>query len=421
MWGDHLAALRAVAESLGLAPRPVDFLEVTAEDLYALQATHLPGMYHHWSFGRNYEVERARHDRGRGTLYELVVNLDPARAYLLDQNRDVEQLFVAAHVLGHVDLFGRNCFSRTQRLDMARVLAAACERFSEYERQHGEAAVEQVLDAAHMVMWHASPVARAEPRAPGDLRPDPYRAVFPEARTATRITPAERYREDRRRYQRGLGEGDLLRFLVRQAPLEPWQADVLGVVREVALYLRPQARVKILHEGWASFWHLRILRAWGATGEAPVQDARLHSGVVGDPRQGANPYWVGLTILEYLEACGTDVFQLAATASDRSLLEHIDADMVAASPELRAMAARLERDPDPAGRPGWERLRDGWIAALPQLPEVEVAVEAWDTRHLVLRAPVTVDEGYARPVLDALSRLWGGEASLVTPSQEIRR
>lgn len=421
MWRDHIGELRAIAESLGLAPRQVEFFEVPADDLYALQAARLPGMYHHWSFGRNYEIERARHDRGRGTLYELVVNLDPARAYLLDQNRDAEQLFVVAHVLGHVDLFGRNCFSRMQRLDMARILAAARERFSEYERQHGESAVEQVLDAAHMVMWHASAVSRAEPRPPADLFPDPYRAVFPEARTATRITPNERYREDRRRYQRGLGEGDLLRFLIRQAPLEPWQADILEVVREVALYLRPQARVKTLHEGWASFWHLRILRALGAGGESAVQDARLHAGVAGDPREGANPYWVGLALLEHLDGRGVDIFQLAATASDRSLLEHMDAELVSAFPQLRAMAARLERDPDPAGRPGWERLRDGWIAALPQLPEVEVAVEAWDTRHLVLRAPVTVDEGYARPVLDALSRLWGGEASLVTPSQEIRR
>ena len=420
MWRDRLADVRAAAEARGLAPRAVEFLEVPATDLYALQATRLPGMYHHWSFGRNYEIERARHDRGRGTLYELVVNLDPARAYLLDQNQDAEQLFVAAHVLGHVDLFGRNCFSRMQRLDMVQVLAAARERFAEYERQHGETAVEQVLDAAHMVMWHSNPVERAQPREPGDASPDPYRRLFPEPRTTPQVTPAERYREDRRRFQRGLGEGDLLRFLIGQAALEPWQADILTVVREVALYLRPQARVKILHEGWASFWHLRLLRDLAVGGPGDVQDARLHSGVVGDPRGGANPYWVGLAILEHLDARGEDLFAFAATASDRGLLERIDAEMVSASPELRAMAVRLEREPGADG-PGWERLRDIWIAGLPQLPEVEVVVEAWDTRHLVLRAPVTVDEGYARPVLDAMSRLWGGEASLVTPSQEIRR
>lgn len=420
MWREHLPTLREAARSLGLTPRPVEFLEVSAADLYALQAVRLPGMYHHWSFGRNYEIERAHHDRGRGTLYELVVNLDPARAYLLDQNQDGEQLFVAAHVLGHVDLFGRNCFARTQRLDIDRVLAAARERFAEYGRQHGATAVEHVLDTAHMVMWHSSPVVRAAPHPPGDRAPDPYRPLFPDARPAAQPTADERYREDRRRFQRGLGESDILHFLIAQAQLEPWQADILTVVRDVALYLKPQARIKILHEGWASFWHLRLLRELGVGGAADVQDARLHASVVGDPRDGANPYWLGLAILEHLAAQGRDIWQLAATASDRALLEQIDGELVAATPELRVLAAEAERAARGA-RPGWQCLRDAWVAGLPQLPEVEVTVEAWDTRHLVLRAPVPVDEGYARPVLDALSRLWGGEASLVTPSQEIRR
>jgi stage V sporulation protein R len=421
MWREHLPEIRRIALGLGLQPREVEFLEVPAEDLYAVQATRIPGMYHHWSFGRNYGMERGRHDRGRGTVYEMVVNLDPARAYLLDQNSEAEHLFVAAHVLGHVDLFGRNCFSRSQRLDMTRVLAAARERFTEYEHQHGEAAVERVLDAAHMVMWHSTPVPRAEPRPPEDLPPDPFRALFPEERASGGPQESARYREDARRHRRGIGERDLLRFLIAQAPLEPWQADVLTVVREVALYLLPQTRVKILHEGWASFWHLRILREMHALDESDVQDARLHASVVGDPQGGGNPYWLGLTILEHLRREGVDLFALAATESDRSLLERIDAEIVQENPYLRTVAAELATKGNPRGLPGWQRLRDAWVASLPRLPEVEVVVDAWDTRHLVLRAPVTVDETYARPVLAALSDLWGGEASLVTSSQEIRR
>ncbi len=107
MWREKLRDVHRAAESLGLSIRETEFHVVPAEQLCALVATGLPGMYHHWSFGRNYERERTRHERGRAVTYELVCNLDPAQAFLLDQNSDAEHLFVCAHVMGHVDLFGR--------------------------------------------------------------------------------------------------------------------------------------------------------------------------------------------------------------------------------------------------------------------------------------------------------------------------
>ncbi len=425
MWRDHLAELRRAAADAGLEPRPTEFIEVPADELYALAAMRVPGMYHHWSFGRNYEVERTRHDRGRGTVYELVCNLDPARAYLLDQNSEAEHVFVAAHVLGHVDLFGRNCFCRQQRLDMDRVLKAARTRFAEYEREHGAAAVEAVLDAAHAVMWHSTPVTLAGPRGIPDLPPDPYAGLFGPAEDADR--DRARYREDRMRYRRGIGERDMLRFLIAQAALDPWQADVLGIVREVALYLAPQARTKILHEGWASFWHRRLQRAIRAYPDSDVQDARLHAAVVGEAAGGRNPYWLGLTLLEHLHAGGTDLLRLGCEESDRSLLERIDERVVAAEPALQrlaeSLAARAAAEPGPSRRrapvPPWMRLRQAFVETLPALPEVEVAVREWDGRRLVLEAGVAVDEAYARRVLTGLATLWSGQVLLVTPAQEL--
>jgi stage V sporulation protein R len=417
MWREKLSEIRRVAEAQGLVLRETAFHQVTAEELYALAATRIPGMYHHWSFGRNYELERARHDQGRGTIYELVVNLDPAQAFLLDLNSDAEQVFVAAHVMGHVDLFMRNAFCQQQRLDIDRVLAAARQRFGAYEREHGEAAVEAVLDAAHMLMWHASPVEPAAPRPAEDPPDDPYRALFPDQRSS----PDEaslRFRRDREHHRRGIGETDLLRFLSRHAPLEPWQRDVLEVVRETALYLLPQSRVKILHEGWASLWHRRILRELHAFAVSDVQDARLHAAVAGRPGVD-NPYWLGLLVLEHLAQQGEDLLHLVRSESDRSLLERIDEKLVQDTPHLREAAAALAARPDPEGRPPWQRLRDQLVASLPALPEVEVAVEEWDMRRLVLRAPVPVDEAYGRPVLTALASLWGGQAVLCTPTQEL--
>ncbi len=429
MWRDRLPDLGRAAAQAGLRVREVEFVEVPADELYAVAAMHVPGMYHHWSFGRNYDLERTRHDRGRGTVHELVVNLDPARAYLLDQNSEAEHVFVAAHVMGHVDLFARNCFGRQQRPDLDRVLGAARVRFAEYEREHGEQAVEAVLDAAHAIMWHSTNIELAPPREEQDAPADPYRVLF-QPQGAPLAERGSRHREARRRHRRGIGERDLLRFLLAQAPLEPWQADVLGVVREVALYLAPQIRTKILHEGWASFWHRRLLREVRAFPDSDVQDARLHSAVVGDPAGGRNPYWLGLALLEHLDRGGADLLGLVALESDRSLLERIDEELVAEEPILGRLAEELAAQDragvgtgrgGPAGPPPepWERLRAAFVERLPCLPEVEVEVGEWDARRLVLQARVAVDEAYARSVLAGLAALWGGQAVLATPGQEL--
>ncbi|MBE3590794.1 MAG: SpoVR family protein [Firmicutes bacterium] len=420
MWREALPELRRIAEDLGLEPRETQFFEVTAHELYALAATGLPGMYSHWSFGRNYERERTRHDQGRARIYELVVNLEPAQAYLLDQNGDAEQAFVAAHVLGHVDLFGRNAFHRQQRLDMDRVLAAASLRFETYARQHGPQAVERTIDAAHMLMWHATPEEMAPPHPPADPPPDPYAPLFPGARRDPDAGRARR-RADAERARRSLGERDLLRFLITHAPVEDWERDILATVREAALYFLPQARIKILAEGWASFWHKRILRAWRAPQGWAVQEARLHAWVAGPgDRRLLNPYWLGLTILEHLAAQGVDILSLAREESDRSLVGRIDERLVYSDDTLREVALQIEARREPGDPPAWEILRDALVRAVPALPEVDVHVREWDARRLVLEAETPVEERYARVVLQALARLWRGEAWLVAPGQELK-
>ena len=38
-----------------------------------------------------------------------------------------------------------------------------------------------------------------------------------------------------------------------------WEIDTIEIVRENSLYFIPQIKTKILNEGWASFWHYKIL------------------------------------------------------------------------------------------------------------------------------------------------------------------
>src|SRR5205807_5002675 len=47
-------------------------------------------------------------------------------------------------------------------------------------------------------------------------------------------------------------EKDILEFLVQYAPhLQPWQRDIVEIVRTEMLYFVPQMQTKVMNEGWA--------------------------------------------------------------------------------------------------------------------------------------------------------------------------
>ena len=65
---------------------------------------------------------------------------------------------------------------------------------------------------------------------------------------------------------------DLIGFLRDHAPdLEKWQRDILNMIREEMIYFIPQMRTKIANEGWASFWHERILTDLDLTPEEHLE------------------------------------------------------------------------------------------------------------------------------------------------------
>ena len=54
-------------------------------------------------------------------------------------------------------------------------------------------------------------------------------------------------------------ERDVLLFLLDHAPLERWEREVLEVIREESYYFSPQWQTKIMNEGWATYWHSRLM------------------------------------------------------------------------------------------------------------------------------------------------------------------
>ena len=69
-----------------------------------------PTRYPHWRWGMEYERLSKSHEYGLSKIYELVINNNPAIAYLLEGNSMVDQKLVMAHVFGHNDFFKNNIF-----------------------------------------------------------------------------------------------------------------------------------------------------------------------------------------------------------------------------------------------------------------------------------------------------------------------
>ena len=66
----------------------------------------MPSHYPHWSFGKAFEQTKTMYDHGvSGLPYEMVINSNPALAYLMRDNSLCLQILTIAHVYGHNDFF----------------------------------------------------------------------------------------------------------------------------------------------------------------------------------------------------------------------------------------------------------------------------------------------------------------------------
>lgn len=311
---EHMVAIKAKATELGL-----DFFEVIYEvldfDTMNQIASYggFPIRYPHWKWGMEYEKLSKRDAYGMGRIYEMVINNDPCYAYLQESNSVTDQKLVMAHVYGHSDFFKNNFwFSKTNRKMMDEMANHATRVRRHIERQ-GLETVERFIDAClaieHLIDPHSQFVARetddpeegsfAPLRLPAKDYMDPFINPAVELERE-RAEHAERVAAERRTFPKKPTR-DVLLFLMRHAPLEDWQVDVLGIVRNEAYYFAPQAMTKVMNEGWASYWHSKLMTEHFATAAEIIDYAQQHSGVVYMPPGGFNPYKIGIELFKDIE------------------------------------------------------------------------------------------------------------------------
>ncbi|WP_461177425.1 SpoVR family protein [Virgibacillus ainsalahensis] len=301
-----ISEITEIASGFGLDFYQMRYEVCPADIIYTFGAYGMPTRFTHWSFGKQFHRMKLQYDLGLSQIYELVINSDPCYAFLLNTNSLIQNKLIIAHVLAHCDFFKNNIrFSNTRR-DMVESMTATAERIANYEMIHGKEEVESFLDAVLSIQEHIDP-SIVRPKLPAyeeeeeeDNSPasSPYDDLWD-----LDEKPPERPRILKRRKKfPPRQEKDILLFIEEYSrELEDWQRDILTMMREEMQYFWPQLETKIMNEGWASYWHQRILREMNLTTDETVEFATLNASVVQPSKQQINPYYLGLKIYEDIE------------------------------------------------------------------------------------------------------------------------
>lgn len=94
---------------------------------------------------------------------------------------------------------------------------------------------------------------------------------------------------------------DILLFLLENAPINRWQKNILSMIREESYYFAPQGQTKIMNEGWATYWHSKIMTQKALLASELIDYADHHSGTLGGNRTRLNPYKLGVELFRDIE------------------------------------------------------------------------------------------------------------------------
>jgi stage V sporulation protein R len=314
----YFEQIKRTAHRFGLDTYPVQMELISAEQMLdAYASVGMPVNYRHWSFGKQFIASEKNYRRGyMGLAYEIVINSDPCIAYLMEENTMPMQALVMAHAcFGHNSFFKGNYLFRmwTDASSIVDYLVYAKAYITECEERHGVDSVEEVLDCCHALMHYGVDRYR---------RPQKISMVEEEMRRKDREaylqqqvndmwrtlpkTAGKQSKKEHRRFPEEPQE-NILYFIEKNAPLlEPWQREIVRIVRKIAQYFYPQRQTQVMNEGWATFWHYTLLNDMYDQGLLAdgfmIEILSSHTNVVFQPPvthpgySGINPYALGFNM-----------------------------------------------------------------------------------------------------------------------------
>jgi len=285
-----------------------------------------PTRYPHWRFGMEFNRLSKSSTYGLHRIYEMVINNDPCYAYLLEGNSLVEQKMVMAHVTAHCDFFKNNLWFAGTNRRMIDQMANHRTKVSSIMDKVGIETSEWFIDAClsleNLIGVTLGPARRLREE---DVEKDtylkqsekrdnwiaaskeeagrPYMESFlrrPEA--AVRPADGEEPEVETPSARPPSPVRDVLGFLLLNAPLKEWEQSILEIVRDEAYYFAPQGQTKIMNEGWATFWHSKLMTEKKLLDASEIIDyADRASAVLASSGPMLNPYKLGVELFRNIE------------------------------------------------------------------------------------------------------------------------
>jgi stage V sporulation protein R len=237
-------------------------------------------------------------------------------------------------------------------------------------------------------------------------------------------------------------EEDLLIFIRdHNLHLTEWEKDLLTIVHEQAQYFIPQIETKIMNEGWASFWHKRILDSLELPQNLHLEFLVRHTQVLRPAPGGLNPYHVGMKVWEDIERrwdhpspeeereygpktkSGTEkLFEVREVERDASFLRrYLTEDLMR---ELNLFEYRTRGNEQVVSRvadnENWRQIKDTLIQNIGTgtIPVIKIEDSDYkNNRTLFLRHyhdGRDLQLEYAEKTLHYLQQLWSREVALET-------
>jgi len=296
-----IAEITEIASGFGLDFYSMRYEICPVDTLYAFGAYAMPTRFSHWSFGKQYQKMKLYYDFGLGKIYELVINSDPCYAYLLNTNSLTQNKMIVAHVLAHSDFFKNNIRFANTRRDMIESMSVTSRRIQEYEQRNGQEEVERFINAVLSINEHIDPFLKfpLPKRQMADNLEIHKENSYVDLTLVSALPLALPESTTHKKTEK-----DLLKFIHDNSPvLADWQRDILAMLREEMLYFWPQMETKIMNEGWAAYWHTRIMRELDLTTDEAIEFAKLNATIIQPLQKHVNVYRLGLKIFEAIEKC----------------------------------------------------------------------------------------------------------------------
>ena len=409
-----------IASSYNLDWFPISYEVCDYYEMIGHMSYHgLPSHYPHWSYGKSFERTHQMYNIGaEGLPYELIINSNPSIAYLMRQNPAYLQILIMAHCVGHSDFFKNNKeFKNTDPDRAVSRFRNARKRIQGYieNTNIGLEKVETFLDCLHTIRFQTD-------RNNGiRLTREEIREKYVEKVNSDRSGDMKDFDFDKEVLE---PDYDLMSFLLEYGRhYEDWQQDVLNIVLEETKYFIPQIKTKIMNEGWASFWHYKIMNELDLPQEFHIPFLKTHNQVVRPHIGGINPYHIGFHIFQKIEKeSGLDECfftrevhnDVSGVMSCLELEDYIELNLFSFS-EKKKRGVTIDEISDERG---WKEIRTDLIrnTGVNGIPMVFVSDIATDGT-LILQHEHDgrdLDLDYAQEVVGKINQIWPNDVKFFT-------